>query len=210
MSFKKIVAGIVLGLMLTAAGQCWAPPAEASWYVQRLLELRQQQQSQDTRPAQPKVPAPQPAPKPPTPEPVPAKPPASEPAAPVQLNSQEQALLELLNQERQKQGLKPLSLHPKLVELAQRKSADIVENNYFAHTSPTLGSFAQMVRSAGISYRSVGENLAMARNAQYAFYLLLGSAPHKANMLNPHFTHIGIGVVPNKYGVVVTQLFIQQ
>jgi uncharacterized protein YkwD len=209
MGFKKILAGISLGLMLTAAGQFWAPPADASWYAQRLLELRQQQ-NQDSQPSQPEAPAPQPPPTKPTPEPAPENPPSSEPATPVQLSNQEQTLLNLVNQERLKQGLEPLALHPELVELARRKSTDMVQNNYFAHTSPTLGSFAQMIYNAGIPFRSAGENLAMARNAQYAFYLLLGSPAHKANMLNPNFTHIGIGVVPNNYGVVVTQLFIMK
>jgi uncharacterized protein YkwD len=38
----------------------------------------------------------------------------------------------------------------------------------------------------------------------------MGSSGHKANMLNPNFTHVGIGVVQDKYGVVVTQLFIMK
>lgn len=213
--FKIIAASISLGLLFTVVGQLWAQPAEASWHMQSLLKILQQR-NQIVQPSEPSAPTPQTPVTPPTPAPVPETPTApdtpspSEPSDPVQLNSEEQLLINLVNQERQKNGLKPLTVHSKLTELARRKSSDMVQNNYFSHTSPTLGSFAQMIHAAGIPYRSAGENLAMARNAQHAFYLLLGSPPHKANMLNANFTHLGIGVVPNNYGVVVTQLFIMQ
>jgi len=206
---KKIAAGISLGLMLTVTSQFLAPPAEASWYAQRILQIIQQN-NQPEPPSQPNPPAPQPPVTPPAPAPAPETLPDSEPSTPVQLSSQEKLMIELVNEERKKQGLKPLAVHPELVKLARRKCLDMVQNNYFSHTSPTLGSFARMVYDAGISFRSVGENLAMARNARHAFYLLLASPPHKSNMLNPNFTHLGVGIVPNNYGIVVTQLFIMQ
>lgn len=119
-------------------------------------------------------------------------------------------MLQLINEERAKSGLKPLQPMAKLNELAQLKSKDIIENNYFSHISPTYGSFASMVYNAGVAFRSVGENLAKARNAQHAFSLFMASSGHRANILNPNFTHVGLGVLPDKYGVVVTQLFIMQ
>jgi uncharacterized protein YkwD len=116
----------------------------------------------------------------------------------------------MLNDERMKKGLKPLTPMKELTSLARLKSQDIIDNNYFSHFSPTYGSFANMVYDAGISFRSVGENLAMSRSVKHAFYQFMGSSGHKANMLNRNFTHVGIGVVQYNYGVVVTQLFIME
>lgn len=180
---------------------------EASWGAARLQQLLAEQGKQlpsstpTTPPQQNPVPAPKPAP-------------APEPEPPTDseflLNNNEVSMMNLINQEREKNGLKPLIGMPELHNLARTKSIDMVENDYFSHNSPTLGSFASMIYKAGIPFRSAGENLAMARNVNHAFALLMASPQHKANMLNPNFTHIGVGIVPNKYGIVVTQLFIMR
>lgn len=126
------------------------------------------------------------------------------------LTSQENLMLGLINNERKELGLKPLILHLELVRLARLKSQDIVNKNYFAHTSPTYGSFYQMVYNAGIPFRQVGENLAKARDVTKAHILLMASEGHKKNILSPTFTHLGIGISNDRYGIVVTQLFIAQ
>lgn len=126
------------------------------------------------------------------------------------LSAQESQMLQMLNAERQNNGLKPLQSHSQLISLARTKSQDMVNNNYFSHTSPTYGSFYHMVYNAGIPFRQVGENIALSSTAQKAFYQFMGSSGHKQNILSPHFTHVGIGIVPNQQGVAVTQLFIAQ
>jgi len=126
------------------------------------------------------------------------------------LSSEAVKMVSLVNEERTKRGLKPLAVHAKLAEVAQLKSQDMLNHNYFSHTSPTYGSFAAMVYNAGIGFRSVGENLAQARNATHAHALLMASEGHRNNILNPNFTHTGIGIVQGPYGVYVTQLFIMQ
>lgn len=141
---------------------------------------------------------------PPTP---PVNPPASDGNV---LISEAAKMVSLVNEERTKRGLKPLTVHAKLTEVAQLKSLDMLNNNYFSHTSPTYGSFAAMVYNHGIAFRSVGENLAQARNTTHAHALLMASEGHRNNILNPNFTHIGIGIVQGPYGVYVTQLFIMQ
>ena len=178
---------------------------QASWGAAKLAEILQQKQPAPTVPTQPPTP---PAPQPqPNPEPEPSPEPAPVPQ-PTGLTQQEAILFNMVNEERAKQGLKPLILMDGLTELARLKSQDIIKYNYFAHTSPTYGSFGKMIYDAGIRFYSAGENLAKCRDARHAFYLFMGSSGHKANMLSKNFTHIGIGIVPDKYGVVVTQLFI--
>ena len=126
------------------------------------------------------------------------------------LSADEQWMLDQVNRERTRRGIKPLTVDPTLVELARNKSRDIVINNYFAHESPTYGSPSKMVKDAGVQYWLCGENLARAATVAVAHDLLMDSSVHRSNILNGNYTHIGIGVVPQKSGngVVVTQLFI--
>ncbi|NLW25357.1 MAG: serine protease [Clostridia bacterium] len=154
---------------------------------------------------------PQPTPKPqPQPEPTPQPEPEPAQPAPVHgLSSDEQKIVDLVNQERVSRGLKPLQVDMDLVKLARMKSQDMVDNNYFSHTSPTYGSPFQMMKDNGVSYRTAGENLAGAPNVNTAHTNLMNSDGHRANILNPDYTHIGIGIVKgSKYGQIYTQLFV--
>ncbi|MEW6771414.1 MAG: CAP domain-containing protein [Bacillota bacterium] len=159
-----------------------------------------------------------PPPTPPQPQPEPPAPvapsPAPAPTEPVptqrslQLTADEQAMFEMVNRERLKAGLKPLSLDPALTKLARLKAEDMVRLNYFSHISPTYGSPFEMMRAAGISYRTAGENLAGASSVERAFSALMNSPGHRANILSPAFTRMGIGVAEGSlYGKIFVQLF---
>lgn len=118
-------------------------------------------------------------------------------------------MVDLVNQERIKAGLQPLTVDPKLTELARLKAQDMVKNNYFDHISPTYGSPFDMMRHAGITYRTAGENIAAASSVERAHTALMNSSGHRANILNPNFTRIGIGIVPDPtYGLMISQMFI--
>jgi len=161
------------------------------------------------------TPVPQPEPTPvPQPEPTPQPTPQTEPTPapqPSQLTAREQQMLDLINKDRQANGLNPLQADMRLTQLARMKSQDIVDNNYFAHTSPTYGSAFDMFRANNISFVRGGENLSKAGSVQVSHYRLMNSTNHRANLLNPHYTHIGIGIVNNNpSGIVATQMFIQK
>lgn len=138
--------------------------------------------------------------------------------APVQKNSgapaqnmtaDEDYILQQVNAERAKAGLEPLQIDYRLVRTARAKSQDMIDNGYFDHQSPTLGSpFDQMSR-AGITYRSAGENIAAMATAAKAVEGWMNSPRHRANILNPNFTHTGIGVINGgPSGKMLTQQFI--
>jgi uncharacterized protein YkwD len=217
---KKLVKTLaVLGISALLTSQLFVQEAYASWGAARLRDLQGTTTAQPapSTPTSPTTPstgsttsATQGTPTVTTPATTPSSPAAPSPVEQGSMNAEEQLMLKLINEERSKNGLRPLAPMAKLNELARLKSIDIIKKNYFSHTSPTYGSFAKMVYDAGIRFRSVGENLAKARNAQHAFTLLMASSGHRANILNPNFTHVGLGVVPDRYGVVVTQLFIMQ
>jgi uncharacterized YkwD family protein len=154
----------------------------------------------------------------PTAPPVPSQPKPSKPETPAPdpsipdvngLTADEGKMLELVNQERQKLGLKPLKIDMRLVDLSRKKSKDMIDKNYFGHTSPTYGTPFDALKNNGISYRYAGENLAGAPTVERAHSGLMNSPGHRANILNPNFTHIGIGVVEGgPYGKMFTQTFI--
>jgi uncharacterized YkwD family protein len=155
-------------------------------------------------------PAPEPDPAPdPEPEPQPEPDPQPEPEPVEGLNESEKKMLALLNSEREKADLPPLQVDMELVKLARLKCHDMIELNYFAHQSPTYGSPFDMMRNAGIKYRTAGENLAGAPTVERAHTALMNSPGHRANILNASFTHIGIGAVKGgPYGMMFTQMFI--
>lgn len=119
----------------------------------------------------------------------------------------EQEVVELTNQEREKQGLQPLELDTELSKVAKEKSQDMQSNNYFDHNSPNYGSPFDMMQSFGIDYNTAGENIAQGqRSPEEVVNAWMNSEGHRANILNGDYTHIGVGHVEN--GNYWTQMFI--
>lgn len=172
----------------------------------------EQKPAETTKPAA-KAPAAQPvASKPaptPTAQPVEAQKTAATPAADASISSIEQQVLTLTNQERAKEGLKPLATDSALMSTARAKSSDMSKNNYFSHTSPTLGSPFEQMKAKGIQYKAAAENIAMGqRTAAEVVKGWMESPGHRANIMNGNFTHIGIGY--DAQGHYWTQQFIQK
>lgn len=125
------------------------------------------------------------------------------------VDAKERAVLSLVNKERKKQGLNELKLSTKLTDIAEMKSKDMADKNYFSHTSPTYGSPFEMLQHFGVSYRSAGENIAAGqRSAEEVMTSWMNSSGHRANIMNPSFTEIGIGYYAGgSYRTYWTQLF---
>lgn len=99
-------------------------------------------------------------------------------------------------------------MHTPLMGVARAKSEDMAKNNYFSHTSPTYGSPFDQIKSAGISYRSAGENIAKGqRTPQQVVQAWMDSPGHRQNIMNASYTHIGVGFV--EAGYYWTQQFLQ-
>lgn len=118
----------------------------------------------------------------------------------------------LINKERAKVGAPALKVHEGVEDIALIKSKDMVDNNYFAHESPTLGLYSDLLRKAGISYRAAGENLVAGyTTAESAVNAWMNSPGHKQNLLNPIYTHTGVGTYTGgPYRMYHTQIFITQ
>lgn len=103
-------------------------------------------------------------------------------------------VVDLVNQERTKAGLKALTIDSKLANMALDKAKDMSNNNYFDHNSPTYGSPFDMMKTYGISYSYAGENIAKGQKTPAdVMNSWMNSAGHRANILSPNFTTIGVG-----------------
>lgn len=121
----------------------------------------------------------------------------------------EQQVLDLVNQERSRAGLKPYAMDWELQRVARVKACDMAEKGYFSHTSPTYGSPFDMMKQFGISYRSAGENIAQGqRTPAEVMQAWMNSSGHRANILKSDYTHIGIGYCQNGNNWV--QMFISK
>lgn len=125
-------------------------------------------------------------------------------------DTDELKMLSLVNKEREKAGISPLVMDEELVKIARLKSQDLIDKNYFSHQSPTYGDPFAMMKNFGVTYSYAGENLAGNHSVEKAHESLMNSPGHRANILNPNYTKIGIGIVEGgPYGIMFTQLFIR-
>jgi uncharacterized protein YkwD len=110
-------------------------------------------------------------------------------------------VLRLVNIERTKEGVPELAALPELTESAQLKAQDLLDNNYFAHESPTYGSEHEMIKSFVPGATYTGENIALGQSTPgIVVNHWMNSDGHRENILNENFTHIGVGAIHGEGG----------
>ncbi|VWX60557.1 conserved membrane hypothetical protein [Burkholderiales bacterium 8X] len=120
----------------------------------------------------------------------------------------EAAMLVLVNQERSREGLKPLRADAETLEVSRDHSRDMFARSYFSHVTPDGLDPFDRIRRADLRFLLAGENLALARTLEMAHQGLMNSPGHRANILRPGFGRVGIGIVDGgRYGLMVTQTF---
>jgi len=114
-----------------------------------------------------------------------------------------------------------LKWHPGLTAVARGHSADMLKRQYVAHVSPEGVTSAQRITRYGIQYLACGENIGIVYGAAshsetgiYEIHKKFMNQPpkfsnHRGNLLNPLWTHVGIGLAYAPSGALVaTQNFI--
>ncbi len=120
----------------------------------------------------------------------------------------ETAMIDLVNKEREAQGLRPLMFDARLREVARAHSRDMFERRYFSHFDPEGNDAGDRLDRAGIDFLYAGENLAYAPDVSSAHDGLMKSDGHRANILQENFGRIGIGVITaGPDGRMFTQVF---
>lgn len=108
-------------------------------------------------------------------------------------------VVDLVNAERAKEGLAPLTIDTKVQTAAQVRAKECEQN--FSHTRPNGSSFATALKEQNVSYRSAGENIAWGqRTPEQVMNAWMNSSGHRANIMNPNFTTIGVGYYQNANG----------
>jgi uncharacterized protein YkwD len=133
-------------------------------------------------------------------------------AAPAQTDTAFVArVLDLTNSERQQGGLKPLALSPELNEAAQKYSQVLASSGCFDHTCGPVPNFADRVGQAGYTgWTALAENIAAGYPTPETVVAgWMASTGHRANILSPKYTEMGIGRVSGtgQLGTYWTQEF---
>ena len=116
------------------------------------------------------------------------------------------------NNVRQLNGLQSLSPNLLLDNAANDKLQDMLKNNYFDHVSPSGVTPWYWITSAGYNYSIAGENLAVGFvSAKDTVSAWMDSDSHRANLLHPKYTEIGVASAPANVGgvegILVVQMF---
>ena len=108
-------------------------------------------------------------------------------------------VVNLVNAERAKKGLAPLTISLDVQAAAMVRAKECEQ--LFSHTRPDGSSFATALKEQGVSYRSAGENIAWGqRSPEEVMKAWMNSSGHRANIMNPNFTTIGVGYYENANG----------
>lgn len=119
----------------------------------------------------------------------------------------EQQLLALLNGVRKEHGLPPLRMDRGLQAVARAHSRDMATGGFVGHGN-LLGVSAIDRLSHVVVQGLVGENVTFAVSCHAANRALVASSAHLANILEPRFSRVGIGVFSaGSLGMAVTQDF---
>jgi len=120
-----------------------------------------------------------------------------------------QAVVDLVNAERAKAGVGALAVLPSVEEAAQVRASELIIS--FSHTRPNGTSCFTVLSELGVGYSASGENIAAGQKTpQAVMESWMNSSGHKANILNPDFTHIGVGYAEGgNYGTNWVQLFVR-
>ena len=125
------------------------------------------------------------------------------------LTADEEEVFNLINEQRKAAGLGTLKIDEEVQNVARIKAQEMVDKNYFSHTSPTYGTPFEMLKSFGITYKAAGENIAGNSSNSGAVNAWMNSEGHKKNILSNNYNYTGIAVVESlKYGKVYVQMFI--
>jgi uncharacterized protein YkwD len=130
----------------------------------------------------------------------------------------ENLVFEMTNQHRRAKGLAPLSQDDELRDVARAYSNDMLVRRFFDHTTPDGVTFDERIADRyRHRVRLIGENIwyaygyNLSKIHQIAKEIVddwMSSPGHRANILDPNFTHLGVGVSGRNGTIRATQEFV--
>lgn len=124
------------------------------------------------------------------------------------MSPEEKRVFEELNQERAKRNLAPLEWNDQVAQAARAHAQAMLENGKIEHEFPGEAAFDERIGATGVRFTVAAENVAHVEFIEDVVPALMTSPGHRANMLNPKYNAVGIGVVQRERQIYVTQDFI--
>ncbi len=116
------------------------------------------------------------------------------------------ALLRIINEQRAANGVPVLRLWPELAAVAQDYAVELDAAHVLVHATAASGNLTTRLQTRGLRFTQAAENLADAGSPRQALAAFLASPGHKRNLLDPTWTHVGIGVLGRYYVVAMVRL----
>jgi hypothetical protein len=135
---------------------------------------------------------------------------AAAPLAMASASPAEKQIFDQLNQARQKAGLAALDWNELVAEAARSHSKVLAQNSKLSHQFSGEPALQERIASRGVRFTVGAENVAFIEYLEDAHLALMNSPGHRANMLNPKYNAVGIGVVEQQGKIYVTQDFVFQ
>jgi uncharacterized protein YkwD len=121
----------------------------------------------------------------------------------ISLKIKEKRVLALHNVARAARGLKPLCADPRLTRAARSHSREMIEKDYFSHSSYNGESIIERLRRFGYHRRIYAENIAGGSRtfggSDSTFRRWMNSPSHKGNILDSRFRPVGVGAYTGRY-----------
>ncbi|MCH7790263.1 MAG: hypothetical protein IH940_12620 [Acidobacteria bacterium] len=127
----------------------------------------------------------------------------AEPASSAEVSSGEESeFVGHLNAQRSAAGLPALTVDPELTSASRSWSQSMTSAGEISHANPI---------SAGITsaWERLGENVGVGPSVESVMDAFMNSSGHRANILNPEFTHVGVGVVRDGAVLYTTHRFMK-
>jgi Cysteine-rich secretory protein family len=133
---------------------------------------------------------------------------ASVPCLGATMSAAEKQVFEELNQQRAKNGQAALEWNDQAANAARVHAQTMLEHGKIEHQFPGEAAFDERIGATGVRFTVAAENVAHVEFIEDVMPALMTSPGHRANMLNPKYNAVGIGVVQRERQIYVTQDFI--
>jgi len=127
--------------------------------------------------------------------------PSMRPSAP------EQALFDNANRERSKEDLPPLKWNTLLASAARQHAEIMAQHSAISHQFPGEPALVQRIAAVGARFSTVAENVAAGQDTDDIHYGWMHSPGHRANILDPKLTALGVAVVEARGRLFAVQDF---
>ncbi|HWR17604.1 MAG TPA: CAP domain-containing protein [Terriglobales bacterium] len=118
----------------------------------------------------------------------------------VQPTSDEQKLVDELNQSRREAGLPDLKLNPYLVQSARQHAERMAQTGKLSHQLPGEPEVSKRISATGLRFDRAGENVGFSTFFEDLHPNFMKSPPHRENILEPRYSDVGVGIARGQDG----------